>query len=318
MKKADQSQAILELLLSYASIGPNLRRALDLTVHTVSALCDADAVAILVQEDGHWVCKAANDAVDAVCIGRREDELCWAAQASHQVVPGANMHGDLQLFCAGRLAARVLWQRTGKPCAPTDPCPVMLDVLSSVAGGAIHWANELSQDRLFKMATTDALTGLANRRHFLSRADAALARAQRTGRRCAVVAIDMDGLKSINDTQGHHAGDDALVRLAQQLELGMRCTDTTARLGGDEFALLLADVGDDGYVDDILERLRKGLDENPEQGLSLRFSAGVAVFPEDGRTTAQLLETADARMYAEKRFKSPGRLRQQSGIASAI
>jgi len=318
MSKTDQSQTTLELLRSYASIGPNLQRVLDLTVLTVSTLCSADAVAILLQEDGHWVCKAAKDAVDAVYIGRREDELCWAAQASHQPVTGAHTHGDLQLFCDGRLAARVLWERTGKPCAPTDPCPVLLDVLSSVAGGAIYWATELSQDRLFKMATTDALTGLANRRQFLSRADEALARVLRTGRRCAVVAIDMDGLKGINDTQGHNAGDDALVFLAQQLELGMRSTDTTARLGGDEFALLLADVGDDGYIEGILERLRKALDERPEHVLSLRFSAGVAVFPEDGHSVAELLATADDRMYAEKRLKSPRRLKQQSAIASAI
>jgi len=318
MSKTDQSQTTLELLRSYASIGPNLQRALNLTVQTVSTLCDADAVAILIQEDGHWVCKAANDAVDSVCIGRREDELCWATQASYQPVTGAPTHGDLQLFCDGRIAARVLWQRRGKPCAPKDPCPVLLDVLSSVAGGVIHWASEMSQDRLFKMATTDALTGLANRRQFLLRADEALARAQRTGRRCAFVAIDMDGLKSINDTQGHHAGDDALVRLAQHLEQGMRSTDSTARLGGDEFALLLADVGDDGYVEGILQRLRKSFDENLEQGLSLRFSAGVAVFPEDGDTVSELLAAADARMYAEKRLKSPGRLSQHSAIASAI
>jgi diguanylate cyclase (GGDEF)-like protein len=150
------------------------------------------------------------------------------------------------------------------------------------------------------LAVTDSLTGLANHRRLLDALDAEIKRHDRTQRPFAVVLLDLDGLKIINDTYGHLVGTDAICRLANILRIHSRAVDTAARYGGDEFALVLPETESHAaqrVADRIAERLRTDGDEPP-----VTVSTGIAVYPRDGKTIEQLLAAADHALYQEKGF----------------
>jgi diguanylate cyclase (GGDEF)-like protein len=155
-------------------------------------------------------------------------------------------------------------------------------------------------------ALHDALTGLPNRKWFRERAEEAVERAQR-GQRGAIVLVDLDRFKDVNDTLGHHAGDELLRIVAQRLPASLRTDDTVARLGGDEFGLILPDIPDAAHALELLARVREELaapmvlDEVP---LSIEASFGVALYPANGTTVEVLLQHADAAMYQGKRATS--------------
>ena len=150
-------------------------------------------------------------------------------------------------------------------------------------------------EELRELATTDALTGLANRRRVLEELDLSLARASRTGGPLAVVMLDLDGFKRINDERGHPAGDLILKKTAAALRGVVRQGDVLGRYGGDEFLLVVHGTltQEDPLLDRAVEATRR------ETGLSV--SSGVARYPADGGTAAGLIATADARLYETKR-----------------
>ena len=153
-------------------------------------------------------------------------------------------------------------------------------------------------DQVSRLAISDPLTGLANYRRLLEVMEAELQRAQRTSRGFAVLLLDLDGLKKINDNYGHLVGSQALKRLANVLRYHCRGMDTAARYGGDEFALVLPEA-EEAVAVQVAHRIRKRL---LEDGLEPRISvsAGVAVFPRDGLTIEKLLHSADNALYAMK------------------
>jgi diguanylate cyclase (GGDEF)-like protein len=160
---------------------------------------------------------------------------------------------------------------------------------------------------LHHLAFHDSLTGLANRVLFTDRLDADLARGRRAGTSTAVMLIDLDDFKPVNDHLGHRAGDDLLMEIACRLRACVRETDTVARLGGDEFAVLLEHPLDDG-VRSVAARMVRVIGEpvivNDGDVVSVGASVGVAVgWPGDG-AAASLLNDADLAMYrAKKRGK---------------
>jgi diguanylate cyclase (GGDEF)-like protein/PAS domain S-box-containing protein len=152
-------------------------------------------------------------------------------------------------------------------------------------------------------ALHDALTGLANRSLFRDRIDQALRRARRAASRVAVMVIDLDRFKEINDSLGHAAGDALLVELSRRLESVLRASDTVARLGGDEFGLLLPDptVPDDVLI--ATERVRRAIEGSVVvEGLplSIEVSIGIALYPDHGEDVDTLLQCADVAMYKAK------------------
>lgn len=155
-----------------------------------------------------------------------------------------------------------------------------------------------AEEQLRELATTDSLTGLANYRALLDVLRNEIARSNRTARPFAVLFMDMNGLKRINDQSGHMAGSRALCRLAETLRTSCRTIDTPARFGGDEFAVVLPETSEaGGYV--VLSRISERLTaetENPK----LSVSGGVAVFPRDGTSPTQLLRAADKLLYEAK------------------
>jgi diguanylate cyclase (GGDEF)-like protein/PAS domain S-box-containing protein len=152
-------------------------------------------------------------------------------------------------------------------------------------------------------ADTDPLTGLANRRALERTLQAAITRAQQRERCVAVLMLDLNGFKAVNDRHGHQAGDEALREVARRLRRCVRERDLVARLGGDEFVVVLTDLGTDAAVDTV-ERVRAALAEpiavDHGTDVELRAAIGVAAFPADGATVADLLAVADQGMYAAK------------------
>ncbi|MEM7410968.1 MAG: GGDEF domain-containing protein [Myxococcota bacterium] len=165
-----------------------------------------------------------------------------------------------------------------------------------------------SQDRqsaeLERRATTDALTGLANRGKLARDLDDALQRSQRFERRGAVVFLDLDGLKFINDTQGHAVGDELLRATADTIGRFTRSVDTAARLGGDEFVVLLSEYEDPRGAEVFARKLLANLCvpiEVAGQTLTPKASVGIAPFPLPGAASHDLLRLADDAMYMAKR-----------------
>ncbi len=161
------------------------------------------------------------------------------------------------------------------------------------------------QDELQRLATTDGLTGLWTRRHYLSLSERERKRAQRTGKPVAILLLDVDHFKRVNDTHGHAAGDLALKRLAGTSLAVLRETDIVGRFGGEEFAITLPETGAD-LAGEIAERLRRDLEgmEIPSSrgGVRLTVSIGAALYRGGSETMEQILSRADHALYAAKRM----------------
>ena len=157
--------------------------------------------------------------------------------------------------------------------------------------------------RMENMAFHDALTGLPNRRLLHDRAKQAMAQAKRTGEKVAVVYLDMDGLKQINDRLGHQAGDAAIVHAANSLKTCVRESDTVCRLGGDEFVLLLPTLSGTVQLQALANKLQQ-VSAQPfvweGQSFVQHFSVGIAVYPDHALEWEDLLHGADCAMYAAK------------------
>jgi diguanylate cyclase (GGDEF)-like protein len=166
-------------------------------------------------------------------------------------------------------------------------------------------SRRLEQQRLVHLALHDGLTGLANRTLLLDRLEAALARAAVTGVPAAVLYLDLDGFKQVNDTLGHDAGDALLVGVAKRLSGALRAGDVAGRLGGDEFLVVACDVVDRSGLQEVVRRVEEVLSgaEGVLAGpLKIRASVG-AVLSLPGETGPQVMRRADAAMYAVKRSR---------------
>lgn len=157
--------------------------------------------------------------------------------------------------------------------------------------------------RLLHLAHYDHLTNLPNRTLFRDRMNRALSHAQRTARRVALLFLDLDHFKAINDTLGHDAGDDLLVAVARRLETCVRKNDTVARLGGDEFTAILENIdhADDAaaVAQKIVDTLSRSFCINGQE-LFVTVSIGIALFPTCGLDPATLIKNADTALYSAK------------------
>jgi diguanylate cyclase (GGDEF)-like protein len=151
---------------------------------------------------------------------------------------------------------------------------------------------------LTAQATTDGLTGVANRRSFFASLETELKRAQRQSTTLTLVLIDLDGFKEINDTHGHPFGDGVLQVIAEKVRVSLRATDVIGRVGGDEFAILLPDTRRE-KAGLLVQRAREQA-ATSIGGVELTWSAGVAAFPDDAREATTLVECADAALYCAK------------------
>ena len=185
----------------------------------------------------------------------------------------------------------------GPPAYPVEwGHATLLVLVGSAVAGSLRTLSRQTQwltDRLRREAVIDDLTGLLNRRGWEDTARRELARASRADMPVALVTIDLDGLKELNDTLGHEEGDRVLRETGDRLRRALRATDVVARLGGDEFAALLTE----SRLDDALTVLRRLQETTPPQGA---FSAGAAAWSGGAEPLQELLRRADVALYAAK------------------
>jgi diguanylate cyclase (GGDEF)-like protein/PAS domain S-box-containing protein len=219
----------------------------------------------------------------------------------------AGVGGDLTDYRMVRPDGRIVWIRD-RAFAHRDE------------GGRVLWEHGILFDvtelkeaeaRIAHMAFHDALTGLANRQLFEETLALVLERAHRASGAVAVVFLDLDNFKVVNDTLGHHAGDRLLAELAARLRSCLRGEDLVARHGGDEFLMVLGDLSPSdphAMVDAVVGRVRRSLAEPFDlHGSTFRVQAsvGISLYPDDGTDVETLLRHADVAMYRAKRL-SPG------------
>jgi diguanylate cyclase (GGDEF)-like protein/PAS domain S-box-containing protein len=221
------------------------------------------------------------------------------------------------------LASRDVWQLSSdhghwegelavtRSDGKTSPVWVALTAIRDPAGAVNSYVAVLTditerkavEQRARHQAEHDALTGLPNRVLFLDRLHQALAKVRRQHGRFALMFLDLDNFKNINDSHGHHAGDAVLQQVGLRLTQCVRGVDTVSRLGGDEFVVLLADIGGVDQAAHVAGSIMRALAQPMHasgQELSLTVSIGIAICPSDGNDVDALLRHADAAMYHAK------------------
>jgi diguanylate cyclase (GGDEF)-like protein len=189
---------------------------------------------------------------------------------------------------------------------PLPSVPLVLVVVASSVtvflAARARWERE--RGALLHSALSDQLTGIGNRRLLLGRMQYEIARHDRAGRSFALLMVDLDGFKAVNDRFGHGSGDDLLRDVAQALEGTIREQDTVARIGGDEFCVLAPETEGPG-AERLMGRVSAAVEGIAVGTRALRASAGMAMFPADGITAAALFEAADQRLRGAKHAR-PG------------
>ncbi len=218
-----------------------------------------------------------------------------------------------------------------------------VSVLRDDAGAITHYIavflditeRKKEEERIQYLANYDVLSGLPNRYLLNDRLDQALSLAHRHQTKLAVLFIDLDHFKNINDSLGHDIGDELLKAVAQRLKACLRRSDTIARQGGDEFIALLGDLNSEDEVTFVAEKMIESLRSEFKIGelqLSISLSIGVSIYPDDGETAVQLLRNADMAMYrakdsgrnqfqyyeAEMNVKAVQRMQLESELRNAI
>jgi diguanylate cyclase (GGDEF)-like protein len=226
----------------------------------------------------------------------------WGDDGFYACVPGAVVlagfiHRPRRAVLGG--AAAIVVAAVLAP--PVEPVPAILVPLVSVGAMlAVRVRLEHERDAMAHSALRDPLTGLANRRALDDLLRREIARHHRQGTSFAVLALDLDGFKAVNDRFGHDAGDEVLRDAAAALEDAVRAQDTVVRLGGDEFCVLAPATGRDsaehlaGRVIDSLAGVTSGVS-------GLTASLGTAIYPQDGHRAAELLAAADEQALEAKR-----------------
>ncbi len=160
-----------------------------------------------------------------------------------------------------------------------------------------------SRSRLYRLAHHDSLTGLPNRLLFKDRLEQAIFKARRKGTRVAILFLDLDRFKNINDTLGHDVGDGLLIEVARRFQAQCRQSDTVARIGGDEFVFILDDIGNHGNAEVVAGKIMAAIAEPIQvngHDLHISTSIGIAVYPDDSDNLDGVIKCADTALYQAK------------------
>jgi diguanylate cyclase (GGDEF)-like protein len=210
------------------------------------------------------------------------------------------------------LLRRVLWRFVSERAAELGTGDVLLverrlnDTIDRLVTECVVAYFDRATSELAHQARHDQLTGLLHHQAFVGELEHELERARRYGHGLALVFVDLDNFKAVNDTLGHPEGDKALERFAAGLRGSLRVSDLAGRMGGDEFAAYLVEI-DEETVARLLDRLHDRVDELIELGelpTGWSFSAGSASFPDEAGDVDALFRLADSRLYEAKRAKT--------------
>jgi diguanylate cyclase (GGDEF)-like protein len=246
------------------------------------ALLTAGIVVLAGGGDAFWLCLPAVLVVSAMSRSRTEALISAAAVTAATALPLAGWLNVTRL--------------------PSPPLTLLVVAASVAVLQAARERQERERERLRNVALSDPLTGIANRRLLLSRVEYELARHTRARQKFALVMLDLDGFKLLNDRFGHAAGDELLCDVAGSLAHAMRAQDTVARIGGDEFCVLAPET-DHPHTLPLAKRIANTVADATAGIETLSASVGIAVFPDDGVNAAELLHAADERLLAAKRSR---------------
>lgn len=190
--------------------------------------------------------------------------------------------------------------------------PVEISVAETVLGGQQHFVamvrditeRKMAEEKLTRMALYDSLTGLPNRTNFFEKLEFSLAHARRNQSAVALLFIDLDGFKAVNDGMGHAAGDHLLREVARRLQGYIRESDLAARMGGDEFTIILNNLKSPAEAALVAQKLVSALSQPVAYGnqiiTHIGASIGIALFPDHSQTEDGLIHEADGAMYRAK------------------
>jgi diguanylate cyclase (GGDEF)-like protein len=314
---------IINIQTDVAKLGVDLGGVMRLVADRLLDLTHADAVIVELAEDEEMVYRAAagtarnqlglrlarHTSLSGLCIAKGELLVCEDTELDDRVDREACRRVGFRSMAVTPLVHEgepvgVVKIGTAQPAALGPQDIEILGLMTGMIGAAIFHASRFEADALYKRATRDPLTGLANRALFYDRLRQSLSQARRDGSQVGLLNLDMDGLKVINDSYGHRAGDAALCELANRLTRQLRRSDTLARLGGDEFAVIMPRVEGRQAAQAALERIAEDMApvfDFEAQSLAVQASIGAAIFPDDGCEIEDLVEAADRAMYAVKR-----------------
>ncbi|GAB3316275.1 diguanylate cyclase domain-containing protein [Haliea atlantica] len=314
---------VIAVQTGVARLGVDFEAIATLVAREILGMTSADAAIVEMLEGDELVYLAASGSaassvglrlslatsLSGVCVTQARTLYCEDAHSDPRVDREACDRVGLRSMVVAPLfhrgaAVGVLKILSSRPSAFGWRDRKVLTYMAEVIAASIHTASRYAEDALFRKATRDHLTGLANRALFHDRLEHGLEQAARHGDHLGLVYVDMDELKALNDRHGHQAGDIALRTLGARLVSCARRSDTVARLGGDEFAVVLSPLQDRSAGEEVVARMQASLEERMLIGgepRRLRASFGLALYPEDGISPDQLLEAADRAMYRAKR-----------------
>lgn len=322
MPTRGQLKQIINIQTEIAKLGLDLGGVMQYVVERTLPLIDADGAVIELAEDGDMVYRAAaglaknqlglrlkiNTSLSGLSVETGETLTCTDTESDDRVDRIATRKVGLRSMIVMPLkhCGVTVGVLKGMSVQPNKFKPRdirLLEMLSEVVAASMYFSAKYDSDNLFIKATHDGMTGLANRALFMDRLRNAVARTDRQECTTGVLMIDMDGLKWINDTHGHRAGDAVIIEFSNRLKQSIRETDTAARLGGDEFGVILSPVESSEGMDSTIQRIDSEITplfdfENKQY--QLKASIGLALIPKDGTEPDKILEVADQRMYAVK------------------
>jgi len=310
---------ISQLASEADSLGVTLNQMLDIAQETVP---EAECAILLLDPQSNVLTLAAGEGYQAsaryleIPVGRGVTGRCAATgevqhlrdlrspEAGHYIpgIPGARCELALPMVAEGRTIGVLNAEATELDAFGSQEIQT-LTLLAQQAAAVIRGGQLLDETR--RLAITDGLTGLHNRRHFMRQLEENVLRATRYQETMALVMLDLDFFKEVNDRFGHQVGDRVLELIAVALKESVRDSDRAARLGGEEFALLLLRC-DRELAIAIAERVRDRIrdltvEDVPDADVDLSASVGIAFFPEDGDSPKALMRAADDALYTAKR-----------------
>lgn len=318
--------AIIRMQSEIAKLGLDLGGVVSLVVNRVKAMTNAEGAIVEFAEGEDMVYRGVSGVAEPL-LGirtKREGSLSGLCVDQGQVLHSddtesdSRVDGDIHRKIGVRSMLVVPLNHDGTTVgvlkiistsagAFTGRDSRVLELMSELIAASMYHSAKNESNPLYFQATHDSLTGLANRALFYDRLHQRLRMARRQSDSFAILNLDFDGLKSINDQYGHRAGDAAIRETAIRISRIARQADTIARLGGDEFGVILADIntrhGAWAAAERVAEEIRQPFYFENHQ-IVLGASIGIGVFPEDGAEIEALVEAADQSMYVIKRTRA--------------
>lgn len=319
---------VIQILTEIVQNGLDLNNVMSMITEKAKDLTQADGAVIELAENGEMVYRATSGtankqlglriniegSLSGLCYLEEKPQLCVDSANDDRVDKAACDKVGLKSMAIVPLVhmnspVGVLKVLSSKVSQFDDRTLNLLELMSGVIASSMHNATKYESDELFYRATYDELTEVANRSLFYDRLRQRCYQAKRAQEDFGVISIDVDGLKEINDTLGHRAGDVALREIAFRLKKAVRESDTVARLGGDEFGIILYKVKNPEEAEQLVDRLNQMV-EKPfyfdHHDIKLSVSVGFALFSENSGDMEELIDTADREMYQVKKKRKQG------------